>query len=65
MNPEGDLGLTARRLAGFCCLHFGWSPEAFWAATPAEVAAVVAVLAPNVTTPVTADELRRLEGGDG
>lgn len=31
----------ARRLAGFAGAALGWSPEAFWRATPAELATVV------------------------
>ena len=60
-----DFGTAAGRLAGFCCLRFGWAPDQFWAATPAEVAALVAVLLPGGEAPVTADELRRLEGDHG
>lgn len=31
---------AAERLAGFAGAVLGWSPDAFWAATPAELAAV-------------------------
>ena len=65
MSLEAAFAPSAVRLAGFCCLHFGWSPDAFWVATPAEVGAVVVVLAPDGPAPVTTEELRRLEGGDG
>lgn len=34
----------AGRLAGAAGAVFGWSPDAFWQATPAEFAAVVAAL---------------------
>jgi uncharacterized phage protein (TIGR02216 family) len=34
----------AGRLAGFAGAVLGWSPDAFWRATPAELAAVVAAL---------------------
>ncbi|GGB30357.1 hypothetical protein GCM10011380_19790 [Sphingomonas metalli] len=34
----------AARLAGFAGAVLGWSPDAFWRATPAELAAVVAAL---------------------
>ena len=60
-----DFGAAALRLAGFCCLSLGWSPDQFWAATPAELAAVGGVLAPSAAGPVTLAELRRLETGDG
>lgn len=36
---------TAGRLAGFAGAVLRWSPDAFWRATPAELAAVVAALA--------------------
>ncbi|MCU6455862.1 phage tail assembly chaperone [Sphingomonas sp. A2-49] len=32
---------SAARLAGFAGAVLGWSPDAFWRATPAELAAVV------------------------
>lgn len=35
---------AAVRLAGFAGAVLGWSPDTFWRATPAELAAVVAVL---------------------
>lgn len=31
----------AARLAGLAGVAFGWSPDAFWRATPAELAALV------------------------
>lgn len=31
----------AARLAGLAGVTFGWPPDAFWAATPAELAALV------------------------
>ena len=34
----------AGRLAGFAGAVLGWSPDGFWAATPAELAAVVAAM---------------------
>lgn len=34
----------AARLAGLAGAALGWSPDAFWRATPAELAGVVAVL---------------------
>jgi uncharacterized phage protein (TIGR02216 family) len=35
----------AVRLAGFAGVVLGWNPEAFWRATPAELAAVVTAAA--------------------
>lgn len=37
---------AAVRLAGLAGLRLGWSPDAFWRATPADLAAVVAALNP-------------------
>ena len=36
---------SAARLAGFAGAVLGWRPDEFWAATPAELAAVVRALA--------------------
>lgn len=35
---------NALRLAGMAGLMFGWAPDAFWAATPAELGALVRAL---------------------
>jgi uncharacterized phage protein (TIGR02216 family) len=35
----------AGRLAGLAGAAFGWSPDAFWRATPAELAALVRAVA--------------------
>ncbi|WP_414713829.1 phage tail assembly chaperone [Sphingomonas sp.] len=45
-----DFGGAAARLAGFAAVALGWSPDAFWRATPAELAGVVAVLAGDAAT---------------
>ena len=55
----------AVRLAGFAGAVLGWSPDAFWRATPAELAAVVGVLAGGVlaggaVAPPEGDVLARL-----
>lgn len=36
---------SAVRLAGFAGARLGWSPDAFWQATPAELAAVAVAVA--------------------
>jgi uncharacterized phage protein (TIGR02216 family) len=41
----GEFVESATRLAGFSGAVLGWSPDAFWRATPAELAAVVLALA--------------------
>lgn len=35
---------AAERLAGIAGVALGWSPDAFWAATPAELAALAGAL---------------------
>lgn len=45
MNGRGDdeggrFADSAARLFGQCALILGWRPDEFWAATPAEVAAI-------------------------
>lgn len=37
-----EIARSATRLAGLAGLLFGWSPDAFWAATPAELGALAA-----------------------
>jgi hypothetical protein len=39
-------GLAAARLAGQAALLLGWAPATFWAATPEELATVLAAAAP-------------------
>ena len=36
---------TARRLAGFAGVAFGWRPDDFWRATPAELATLAEAMA--------------------
>ena len=38
---------AARELAGRSALLLGWRPDEFWNATPAELAAIFAALAPT------------------
>lgn len=58
-------GPAAARLAGFCAVAFGWSPDQFWQATPAEVASVVAALMPADEVPATRGLLAQLEKSCG
>ena len=54
---------AAVRLAGFAGAVLGWSPEAFWRATPAELAAVVMAVrggGEGAVTPPDADTLARM-----
>ncbi len=50
----------AGRLAGVAGAVLGWRPGEFWAATPAELAAVLRVLAPDGDAVADAGDLRRL-----
>jgi hypothetical protein len=43
---------VARRLAGLSGAVLGWRPQEFWAATPSELAVIIAALSPE---PVVAD----------
>lgn len=52
---------AAARLAGMAGALLGWRPDDFWKATPAELASVVTALAGGGATPMTRDELARLE----
>lgn len=51
---------AAARLAGVAGAVLGWSPDAFWRATPAELAGVVTALAGEAATPPDADMMARL-----
>ncbi len=51
---------NARRLAGYAGAVLHWPPDAFWAATPDELAAIFEVLAGDVPVPSGAAEIARL-----
>ncbi|MBA4772079.1 MAG: phage tail assembly chaperone [Sphingomonas sp.] len=51
---------SARRLAGMAAAMLGWSPDAFWRATPAELASVVAALAGDAPSPPDRAEIAAL-----
>jgi uncharacterized phage protein (TIGR02216 family) len=53
-------GESASRLAGFAGAFLHWAPDAFWRATPAELACVVRVLAGEDTVPPDAATIRQL-----
>lgn len=50
----------AARLAGMAGLMFGWAPELFWAATPAELEALARALGGDGTAALGTGELGRL-----
>ncbi len=54
-----QFGEGALRLCGFAARLLGWRPDEFWAATPAELAAVFAPFNPQ-TRPFGRDDLSRL-----
>lgn len=51
---------AAARLAGLAGAILGWGPDAFWRSTPAELAAVLAALAPPREAGLRPDELAAL-----
>ncbi|MHA6718792.1 phage tail assembly chaperone [Sphingomonas sp. RS6] len=51
----------AAQLAGAAGLAFGWTPEIFWRATPAELAALAQAAAGDVAAPPDAALLARLQ----
>ncbi|HEX4695721.1 phage tail assembly chaperone [Sphingomonas sp.] len=50
LNGE-EFGRSATRLAGLAGLTFGWPPDTFWAATPAELAALVTAAGGDTADP--------------
>lgn len=50
----------ARGLAGLAGLQFGWTPDTFWAATPAELGALVRALRPEPSDALGSNDLARL-----
>jgi uncharacterized phage protein (TIGR02216 family) len=52
---------AASRLAGLAGLAFGWAPDAFWAATPAELMALVRAARGEDAAPPGASEIARLQ----
>lgn len=56
---SGPFAAVAARLAGAVPRLLGWTPDAFWNATPAELAAILRPPGDN-TAPLTRDDLKRL-----
>lgn len=50
---------AAARLAGLAGIAFGWTPDTFWQATPAELAALTRALAGEGTGAVPPDAAAR------
>ena len=56
---------VALRLSGLVPRLLGWSPDAFWAATPAELAAILAPEAGGAVAPLSRADLNRMMEQDG
>jgi hypothetical protein len=52
---------SAAQLAGLAGALLGWRPGEFWAATPAELAAIFTAMAPRGEAPAGADVLAQLQ----
>lgn len=57
---EGLFARSAIRLAGISGALLGWRPGEFWAATPAELAAVLGALAGDGEPPASKADLEQL-----
>jgi uncharacterized phage protein (TIGR02216 family) len=51
---------SALRLCGQCALLFGWRPDDFWDATPAELACILRAMMPDDATPPDRDTITNL-----
>ncbi len=52
---------VAGRLAGLAGAGFGWRPDEFWRATPAELVALVRACAPEAATPPDAATIAAMQ----
>lgn len=52
---------AAGRLAGFAGVMFGWGPDVFWNATPAELQALVRAAVGDAAPPLGSDAFARLK----
>ena len=60
MKGEQGFAAAAARLAGSAGAALGWAPDAFWRATPAELAAVVGAVAGDAAEAADGGVLARL-----
>lgn len=62
MNQDqaGSFTAQAIRLSGQMALLLGWTPQAFWDATPAELNAILAAVTPAVDRPPDAAIINKL-----
>ncbi len=56
----GAFGPGAQRLAGLAAQLLGWRPDDFWAATPAELAAILSPALPGAGQAMSRNDLNRL-----
>lgn len=56
-----DFASAAARLAGMAGVLFGWTPDIFWNATPAELGALAAALRGDAPAPLGAGDVARLK----
>ena len=61
LSPRPRFSEAAARLAGLAGALLGWRPGEFWAATPAELAAILAALTGEGEQPLTSRDLTRLK----
>jgi uncharacterized phage protein (TIGR02216 family) len=61
-SPDRDSAFAdaAGRMAGMAGAAFGWSPDAFWRATPAELGALVRAVGGDEGPVADAGDLERL-----
>ena len=60
MSGTAKFSESAARLAGLAGALLGWRPDEFWRATPAELGAVLGVMAGEGEEPAGRAELERL-----
>ena len=60
MAEGASFGPGARRLSALAARLLGWRPHEFWAATPAELAAILAPDAAPGAAPLSREEMNRL-----
>ena len=60
IRAERRFGPGAARLAGLAARMFGWLPDQFWRATPAELAAVLSPYRDESGDPLARDDLNRM-----
>ena len=57
---DADFAAATVRLGGQAALALGWTPDTFWAATPAELAAIVRAALPDTAGGLGSADLAKL-----